>query len=235
VRTWRPTPLKRSDGAWTTRLVPSTFEQWASDEGEQMSRITARRELRPADPAAVPPEGKLIKLDVTDGGADTVEDIHAWPSSPEALDARLRRSGGNPVQYATRLLIGPLLTPEQRAGIYSVLLRTPGARLERGVTTPDGRSGDGVRFVSTDDSSGTDHANLTYDTTLVFDPATHTLIGIRDIYSNDGPTGATRWSGASWSVVLSARRSRIAPTPDFEQRYPAGSHGRQAPTYVPVG
>jgi hypothetical protein len=239
TREWRGVPFRTADGRWAMASVPYTIEDWASDDGTQLERQT-RGEVRfdKADPRAGqrglapltdPTDGKIVELDRSDGVGPTVAEIHAWPTDPAALAGKLRGERGTDVQYAVSMLESPLPTAELRAAIYTLLLRTPGARLEANVTDPEGRTGDGVRFVSVDARPGTEHVNETYDTTLVFDRETHALLGVRDIETRFGK------QRESWSVVLDAHRAAQAPKPDVVQRYPAGSHGQQAPTYVPAG
>jgi hypothetical protein len=242
TREWRGVPFRTAGGRWAMASVPYTIEDWASDDGTQLERQT-RGEIRfdnaadataykddPRADSADPNEGKIVELDRSDGVGPTVAEIHAWPTDPSALAAKLRGQGDDStVQYAVSMLESPLPTAELRAAIYTLLLRTPGARLESNVTDPEGRTGDGVRFVSVDTRPGTEHVNQTYDTTLVFDRETHALLGVRDIGTENGKRRE------SWSLVLDAHRAAQAPKPDVVQSYPAGSHGQQAPTYVPAG
>jgi hypothetical protein len=237
VRDWRNEPFRTPGGGWADLLVPYTVEQWASDDGERLSRSTRGTDLRfpdPSDRAAYaaradraqrpdPRDGRLVRLDVEHAPGPTVADVHAWPTDPAALAQRLADGGSDVVHHATGMLLSPLVTAEQRAALYSVLLRQPGARLEAGVTDPEGRTGDAVRFVSHDDRPGTDHINLSYDTTLLFDRETHALLGVRE------GTGRT---STGWSVVLEARRAAAAPAPDLVQRF--STDRSKPPAYVPA-
>jgi hypothetical protein len=210
TRDWRSEP---------PRVVPYTVEQWAADDGVRMTRVT-----RGDDGRTEPHDGLLVRDAVgSPPGSPSVAAVHAWPTDPDALEARLARGGdANMVHHAAGLLVSPLVTAEQRAALYTILLRQPGARLERGVVDPDGRGGDAVRFVSVDPRPGTDHVNLTYDTTLLFDRESHALLGIRE--QDDGRT--------SWTVVLAARRAERAPAPDLDRHYADPS---APPTYTPAG
>jgi hypothetical protein len=172
------------------------------------------REARPAPGAPPDPlDGKLIRRD-TAGFDPSVAEIRAYPTDPAALADKLGRDA---VQRATMLLLSPAATPEPRAAAYSVLLRTTGAQLIPRLTDPDGRTGEGVRFVKPSPPEGTD-APGGYDLTLLFDPRTHALLGIRQAGEPD-----------SWDVLLRVERVRTAPNPDLEARMKDGR-----PEYVPV-
>jgi hypothetical protein len=192
-------------------------------------------------PATQPidPDGKLIRQDTQDIGSWTVADIHALPTDPAELAAALKRGvrhspDSKPkydvVTQATALLLSSLPTAEQRAALYTVLLHTPGAQLIPKLNDPDGRSGQGVRFVKADPP--TTEAPGGYDQTLLFDPQTHALLGLRQ---DSDATGTIGRKLTSWSLVLDARRAQAAPKPELEQRYPAGSHGRKPPELLPLG
>jgi hypothetical protein len=250
IREWRNEPFKLADDSWGVALVPYTIEQWSSDGGEQLLRDTRGTDVRfprasdkvAYDPTQQPTEpysGKLIRLDTQDTGSWTVADIHALPTDPDALAAVLTKgvrsdpsSKFKPsvVMQAAALLLSSLPTAEQRAALYVVLQRTPGAQLVANLTDPEGRTGDGVRFVKPFPPAGT-QAPGGFDATLLFDRKTHALLGVRQ--QDDWSTTIGRRL-TSWSLVLDAHRARTAPKPEFEQRYPAGSHGRKPPEFIPV-
>lgn len=256
IREWRNEPFKLADGSWGVALVPYTSEQWSSDDGEQLLRNTRGTDIqfprasdkaaydpakeRPTTPRGLPDlDGKLVRLDAQNSGSWTVADIRALPTDPDALAAALTRgvshTAGSKLKYdvvtqATALLLSPLPTAEQRAALYTVLLRTPGAQLTPKLTDPDGRSGEGVRFVKPDPPTTDEPGG--YDQTLLFDRQTHALLGLRQ------DTDVTSTMGrklTSWSLVLDAHRAKSAPKPDLEQRYPAGSRGTKPPEFLPVG
>jgi hypothetical protein len=251
IRDWRNEPFKLADGSWGVALVPYTSEQWSSDSGEQLLRTTRGTDIQfprasdqaaydpPQRPREMPSDGKLVRLDAQNSGSWTVADIHALPTDPDTLAAALTKGvNAEPgskfkpdvVTQATALLLSSLPTAEQRAALYMVLQRTPGAQLIPQLTDPDGRTGEGVRFVKPDPP--TTEAPGGYDQTLLFDRQTHALLGLRQ------DTDATSTIGrklTSWSLVLDTRRAQAAPKPDLEQRYPAGSHGSKPPEFVPVG
>jgi hypothetical protein len=251
IREWRNMPFKLADGSWGVALIPYTIEQWSSDSGEQLERNTRGTDIQfprasdkaAYDPTTQPPDphsGKLIRLDTQGTGSWTVADIHALPTDPDALAAALTkgvRSDPNSrfapsvVMQAAALLLSSLPTAEQRAALYTVLLRTPGAQLVPNLTDPDGRTGDGVRFVKPFPPAGTE-APGGYDATLLFDRETHALLGVRQ---QDDWSATMGRKLTSWSLVLDAHRSQTAPKPELEQRYPAGSHGRKPPEFLPVG
>jgi hypothetical protein len=194
------------------------------------------------DPATQPidPDGKLIRQDTQDIGSWTVADIHALPTDPAELAAALtrgvRHSPDSQPKYdvvtqATALLLSSLPTAEQRAALYTVLQRTPGAQLVPNVTDPEGRTGDGVRFVKPFPPAGTEGPGG-YDATLLFDPGTHALLGVRQ---DDDWSATIGRKLTSWSLVIDAHRAQTAPKPDLERRYPAGSHGRKPPELIPIG
>jgi len=246
TRSWHALLFDLPGGGTGVAQVPYTTEVWASDDGEQLLRNTRGRDLlfpRASDEAAFDPardgwrlepnDGQLVRRDVDGGGGDTVAGVHALPTDPDALAARLAKvhDGSGGMHYATGLLLSPLPTPELRAALYTVLLRTPGIRLEPGLTDPEGRTGVGVRFVHTDDTPGTDHPSGTYDTTLLFDPETHELLGVREIGDHTKLIGRTI---TSWVLVVDARRAPEAPRPDLEERLPNAANGLERPEYVPV-
>lgn len=239
VRSWRNEPVARPDGGRGFALVPYTIESWASQDGEQLTRSTRGADIkfeRPSDKAVYeaarrpsdPTDGKLVRLDSA-AMRYSVDEVRALPTDPNALAAKLSAMFAGGVHYAASLLLSALPSAEQRAAIYAVLLRIPGARLEQGVTDPEGRTGDAVRFIAHDNTPGTEHPNGTYDTTLLFDRDTHALLGVRDLSEL---TGQQR---ESWDVVLDARRAQAAPKPDFELRLPDGSSRTGKRELVPVG
>jgi hypothetical protein len=193
-------------------------------------------------PATQPidPDGKLIRLDTADTGSWTVADIHALPTDPDALGAALTKGvksepgstfAPSVAMQAAALLLSSLPTAEQRAALYAVLLRTRGAQLVPNLTDPEGRTGDGVRFVKPFPPAGPE-APGGYDATLLFDRETHALLGVRQ---QDDWSATIGRKLTSWSLVLDAHRTQTAPKPELEQRYPAGSHGRKPPELVPIG
>jgi hypothetical protein len=192
--------------------VPYLTETWGSDDGQQLSRVTRGAPANSAMPPN-PLDGKLIRRD-TAGFGPTVAEIRAYPTDPAALAQKL---GRDVVQRATALLLSPEATPELRAALYGVLLRTPGAELIPRLSDPEGRTGEGVRFVKPNPPEGTD-APGGYDMTLLFDPDTHALLGLRQAGRPD-----------SWDVVLRVERVRTAPRPDLEERMKDGR-----PEFVPV-
>lgn len=219
---------------------PRASDQAAYDDAAKRRSPTPYGATHGATAQPIDPDGKLIRLDTQDIGSWTVADIHALPTDPDALAAALTKgvrsdpsSKFKPdvVMQASTLLLSSLPTAAQRAALYTVLLRTPGAQLVPNVTDPDGRTGDGVRFVKPFPPAGTD-APGGYDATLLFDRETHALLGVRQ--DNDWSATIGR-KLTSWSLVLDARRAQAAPKPDLEQRYPAGSHGRKPPELIPVG
>ncbi|MET0604516.1 MAG: CU044_5270 family protein [Baekduia sp.] len=256
IRSWRNEPFKLADGKWGVALVSYTSEQWSSDGGEQLLRNTRGTDVqfprasdkaaydpakeRPTTPRGLPDlDGKLVRLDAQNSGNWTVADIHALPTDPDALAAALSKGvNADPgskfkpdvVLQATALLLSPLPTAEQRAALYTVLLRTPGAQLIPKLTDPDGRTGEGVRFVKP--NPPTTEAPGGYDQTLLFDPQTHTLLGLRQDGDETSTIGRKL---TSWSLVLDAHRAETAPKPELEQRYPAGSEGSRPPEFLPVG
>jgi hypothetical protein len=255
IRDWRNEPFKLTDGSWGVVVVPYTSEQWSSDDGQQLRRTTRGTDIqfprasdkaayvpakeRPTAPRGLPDlDGKLVRLDSQNSGSWTVAEIHALPTDPAALAAALGRgvnadpnstSKYDVVTQATALLLSSLPTAEQRAALYTVLLRTPGAQLIPKLTDPDGRTGEGVRFVKPDPP--TTEAPGGYDQTLLFDPQTHALLGLRQ---DSDATSTIGRKLTSWSLVLDAHRAQTAPKPEFAQHYPAGSHGRKAPEFIPI-
>src|SRR5262249_13085337 len=133
-------------------------------------------------------------------------EIRGLPTDPHALSAWLTGQEAEDhepvVVHASRLLSGPLPTPALRAALYDVLAAQPGATLEQHVTTPDGRSGVGVRFAVPGPAS-------TGDRTLVFDQGTYDLLGIRDLDAN---------GHAGWTVMLAIGRAASPPKVDLVQR-----------------
>jgi hypothetical protein len=201
TRDWRNEPPRGQ--------VPYLMELWSADDGRRMSRSTREGASSLPDPF----DGKLIRRD-TSGFGPTVAEIRAYPTDPAALADEL---GGDAVQRAAMLLLSPEATPELRAALYGVLLRTRGAELIPRLADPEGRTGEGVRFVKPNPPQGTD-APGGYDMTLLFDPETHALLGVRQAGEPD-----------SWDVVLRVERVRTAPRPDLEARVKDGR-----PEYVPV-
>ncbi|MES1193533.1 MAG: hypothetical protein ABUM26_04355, partial [Solirubrobacterales bacterium] len=256
IRDWRNEPFKLADGSWGVVLVPYTSEQWSSDGGEQLQRTTRGTDIqfpRASDKAAYDPakerptaprgvadlDGKLVRLDSQNSGSWTVAEIHALPTDPGALAAVLGRgvnadpnsqSKYDVVTQATALLLSSLPTAEQRAALYTVLLRTPGAQLIPKLTDPDGRTGEGVRFVKPDPPTTEEPGG--YDQTLLFDPQTHALLGLRQ---DSDATNTIGRKLTSWSLVLDAHRAQTAPRPELEQHYPTGSRGSKPPEFIPVG
>jgi hypothetical protein len=225
TRDWRNEPFPLPGGGWGVAQVPYATEDWSSDAGVQLSRVTRGDDVRfaresdraayadrPAPPGD-PNDGKLIRRD-TAGFGPTVAEVRALPTDPAALAARL---GRDVVWRAVMLLLSPSATAELRAGLYGVLLRTPGAELVPRLTDPDGRTGEGVRFVKPSPPKGT-AAPGGYDLTLLFDPRTHALLGLRE----GGEPG-------SWDVVLRIERARTAPKPDLEERTRDGR-----PEFLPI-
>jgi hypothetical protein len=256
IRDWRNAPFKLANGSWGVALISYTSEQWSSDDGEQLLRNTRGTDIqfprasdeaaydpakeRPTRPRGLPDlDGKLVRLDAQSSGGWTVADIHALPTDPTALTAALGKGvkadpdskfKADVVTQATTLLLSSLPTAEQRAALYTVLLRTPGAQLIPKLTDPDGRTGEGVRFVKPDPP--TTEAPGGYDQTLLFDPQTHALLGLRQ---DSDATSTIGRKLTSWSLVLDAHRAKNAPKPELEQRYPAGSRGSKPPEFVPIG
>jgi hypothetical protein len=250
IREWRNQPFKLANGSWGVALIPYTSEQWSSDGGEQLLRNTRGTDVqfpRASDAAAYAPpkrpreqvtDGKFVRLDSGNNGSWSVAEIHALPTDPTALAAALTKGiGADPgskfepsvVMQAAALLQSSLPTAEQRAALYTVLQRTPGARLVPDLTDPDGRTGDGVRFVKP--NPPTTEAPGGYDVTLLFDRETHALLGVRQ----DGDWSATIGRKlSSWSLVIDARRAQVAPKPELEQRYPTGWQ-KTGPELVPIG
>jgi hypothetical protein len=142
---WRNEPFRISRGRWGAALVPYETETWSSDHGQQLSRVTRRSDVRFPNPSdrdayrgATTPldrlDGKLIRRD-TAGLDPTVAEIRALPANPAALAAKL---GPDAVNQVVMLLLSPAPTAEQRAALYDVLLRTPGAKLVPRLTDPEG-------------------------------------------------------------------------------------------------
>jgi hypothetical protein len=237
VRDWRGVPYTRADGSTALARVPYTTESWIADDGEQIRRSTRGSDVLLAEPAdraawdadrrarqpSNPADGKLVRLP-RDAG-----EPWSLPTDPSALATELAAmSFGTGVHYAASLLLSPQTTPEQRAALYSALLRIPGARLQQGVTDPEGRTGDAVRFVRVDDTPGTDHPNGTYEVTLLFDHASHALLGVQQAGDQPQMAGGT---APSWSVVLDLRRTDQAPKPQLLRTLP---HGNKGPKLVPA-
>jgi hypothetical protein len=232
TKSWTNRPFPLPGGGTGVAVVPATIEQWSSDTGAQLQRITQGTHVQfphPGDRAAYasvdpqpvdPNDGKMVRRDVTNGGGATVADVRSLPTDPDALAARLTRDG-DVIHQAAIMLLTPLPTTELRQALYTVLARTPGSRLEQGVRDPDGRTGDGVHFVRGND-----------DTLLLFDTQTHELLGVRTVNDQRAALGRTL---VGWDLVLDTHRAEEAPKADVEQRFPADSHGRLAPVYVPAG
>jgi hypothetical protein len=249
IREWRNEPFELPDGSWGVALIPYTSEQWSSDGGEQLLRNTRGTDVqfpRASDAAAYKPpkrpreqvtDGKFVRLD-SDNGSWTVAEIHALPTDPTVLAAALAKGiGAEPgskfkpsvVMQAVALLESSLPTVEQRAALYTVLQRTPGAQLIPHLTDPEGRTGEGVRFAKPNPPSA--EAPGGYDVTLLFDRETRALLGVRQ---DDDLSATMGRELSSWSLVVDARRAEVAPKPELEQRYPAGWQ-ENGPELVPIG
>ncbi len=216
TRDWRNEPFRLPGGGWGVAQVPYTIEQWSSDDGRQLSRSTRGDDVRGDGPATAPPadpyDGRLIRRD-TSGYEPSVAEIRALPTDPGALAARL---GDDAVRRAVGLLLSPSPGAQVRVALYDVLLRARGAELVPRLTDPEGRTGEGVRFVT---------ASPPNDLTLLFDPHTHALLGLRQVNDQRKALGRVL---TSWTVVLRVERAPTAPKPELEQR--AGN----PPEYVPV-
>lgn len=156
-----------------------------------------------------PPGGAVPYLTETwssDDGAELTRVTRGVPGGPpDPYDGKLIRHDTAPFGVTVAEIRA---YPTDPSALADKLGRdvVQGATLIRSLTDPDGRTGEGVRFAT---------PTPPYEMTLLFDPSTHALLGVRQ--------------GATWDVVLRVERVRTAPRPDLEARMKDGR-----PEYVPV-
>ncbi|PDP88375.1 hypothetical protein CQJ94_07775 [Glycomyces fuscus] len=174
------------EGGTTTSRVVSTDWSLIRQEDQDAWERDGRPTSWPHDPETgsgeVPPD--MSDLGPPDEGRPwsypfgtqvlTFEELQALPSDPGELSELLLDASGEAtvdqtVQSIAHVLEYPL-PPEVRAGVYTVLMRVPGARPLEGATDVSGRPAVGLAYDGGSGESGE------YEHHLLFDPETGALL-----------------------------------------------------------
>ena len=177
------------EGNAFSALVPHVREIWQGPDGGRLRETSGKpRFLSERDRARWVANGRP-QLGESTGEAELPPLRRlALPSDPDVLYERLEREAeghSEGVHEQMFTLVGDALretsaTPRQRAALYEVAARIPGVELVGRVTDPAGRAGTAVAMRHDEDK---------IRHTLVFDPATSTLLSEEQVALADNAFG----------------------------------------------